>query len=337
MHFIRPFRTSNRRLRRAAALALISLLPVSANLSATAAFAGPPWKVSDGFSMDWDNLKVQAQPLAKNLFLLHGSGGNTLASVGPEGTLLVDTEFAKAAPKLKLALNDLGAGPVKYVIGTHYHPDHMGGDAAFRADGATSISQANCRGRLLEEQFSYFWNRKSTPIALADAPSLTFDRELTLHMNDEVVDLIHQDQPAHTDCDTIVYFRNANVVHMGDIYLNGLYPYIDIAAKGTIDGYFPVIDAVLKQTDDKTQVVPGHGNLATRRELVQYRTMLQTVRDRVAEKIAKGATLEDIIAAQPTREFDDEWASDRVGPEGFVAMVYQSLTGKRFDWQPPKP
>jgi len=123
---------------------------------------------------------------------------------------------------------------------------------------------------------------------------------------------------------------------MGDVFVNNLYPYIDIGAKGTVDGYFPVIDEVLARIDDKTQVVPGHGPLATKRELKAYRDMIKTVRDRVVAGIAVGKSLEDILASEPTREFDAQYATDRVGGDGFVAMVYQSLTGKRMDWHPAK-
>jgi cyclase len=296
---------------------------------------GPPWRVADGFSTDWEGLKIEVRELAPHVYLLHGSGGNTLASVGPDGTLLVDTEFAQVAPKLKAALNQLKAGPVRYVISTHYHSDHTGGNGAFHQDGAVVVAQENCRLRMTQTQYSSFWQRSSSPPPASDVPTLTFDRRLNLFFNGEEVEAVHN-QPAHTDGDAIVYFRHANVVHLGDIFVNNLYPYIDLGAQGRIDGYFPVIDQVLAMIDDRTQVVPGHGPTATKQELTAYRDMLRTVRDRVAAQIAQGASLEEILASHPSREFDDKYATDRVGPEGFVAMVYQSLTGKRLDWHLPK-
>jgi cyclase len=316
-----------------AAAALTLALFAAINFPATPAFAGPPWKVSGGFSTDWQGLQIEVSPLAPHVYLLHGSGGNTVASIGPDGTLLVDPEFVPVAPKLKQALGLLGAGPVRYVLATHYHPDHTGGNEAFARDGAIIVAQEKARNRLLQRQYSHYWARWTEPVPPAAAPSLTFDHTLTLQFNGEEVKAIHN-RPAHTDSDAIVYFKTSNVVHMGDIFLTDLYPYIDIGADGTIDGYVPVIDEVLGMIDDTTKVVPGHGAVATRADLKAYRDMLLTVRQRVAAQVAQGASLEQVIASRPSREFDEERASDRVGPEGFVAMVYQSLTGQRLDWQP---
>jgi cyclase len=290
-------------------------------------------KVAGGFSKDWENLKVEVRPLAENVYFLHGSGGNTVALLGPDGTLLVDTEFAPVAPKLQAALDELGAGPTRYVISTHYHHDHTGGNAFFRKAGAVLIAQTQCRVRLLATQYSPYWGHFSPVIPEADAPSLTFETSLTLNFDREEVTAWHL-RPAHADDDAVVYFKHANVVHMGDIYINGLYPYIDIGAQGTIDGYFPVLDGVLAKIDARTLVIPGHGPVSDRRELQACRDLLWTVRNRVAALIGQGRSLEEIMAAGPSREFDEAWASDRVGPDGFVAMIYQSLTGQRLDWRP---
>jgi cyclase len=289
--------------------------------------ADPQWRVADGFSTDWQGLKIDVRELAPHVHLLHGSGGNTLASLGPDGTLLVDTEFPQVAPKLKASLQQLKAGPVRYVISTHYHSDHTGGNGAFQQDGAVIVGQENCRLRMTQTLYSAFWKRSSPPAPAANVPTLTFDRRLTLLFNGEEVEAFHN-QPAHTDGDTVVYFRHANVVHLGDIFVNNLYPYIDLTTQGRIDGYFPVIDEVLAMIDDHTQVVPGHGPMANKQELKAYRDMLQTVRDRVAAQIAQGASLDQILASHPSHEFDKQYATDRVGPEGFVTMVYQSLTAK---------
>jgi len=303
-------------------------------ISAQQAVTAKP-RIADGFSTDWANLTIEVRELAQGVYLLHGSGGNTLASVGADGTLLVDTEFAQVAPKLKAALAKLQAGPVKYVISSHYHGDHTGANAAFHEEGATIVGQENCRLRMTESRLSGLTGKTSPPAPLASLPTLTYDRRLTLYMNGEEIEAFYK-QPSHTDGDSIVYFHHANVVHMGDVFVNNLYPYIDMGAKGTIDGYFPVIDEVLGRIDDGTKVVPGHGPLATKKELKAYRDMLQTVRDRVAAQIAGGKTLEEILASHPTLEFDAQYATDRVDGDGFVATVYQSLTGKRLDWHPPK-
>lgn len=284
-------------------------------------------RIADGFSTDWLHLTINVRELAPGVYLLHGSGGNTLALTGPEGTLLVDSEFAQVAPKLKAALTKLQAGPVKYVISSHYHGDHTGANEAFHQDGATIIGQDNCRLRMTQSQYSGMTGKTSPPAPVASWPTLTYANNLTLYLNGEQVEAVYK-QPSHTDGDSIVYLRHANVVHLGDVFVNNLYPYIDLVSNGTIDGYFPVIDAVLARIDDKTQVVPGHGPLASKADLKAFRDMLQTVRDRVAAQIAAGKTLEEILASRPTREFDAQYATDRVDGNGFVTTVYQSLTGK---------
>jgi glyoxylase-like metal-dependent hydrolase (beta-lactamase superfamily II) len=305
---------------------------------ATLLFAVPACaqvRVADGFSTDWANLKIDSRELAPHLYLLHGSGGNTVASIGIDGALLVDPSFAQVAPKLKDALHEMGMAPVRYVIDTHYHSDHSGGNGAFAKYGAVVIAQENCRKRMTETLHSAFWGSTTLPSLTAELPTLTYDHRLTLEFNGEEVTLFHN-QPSHTDGDTIVYFHKANVVHMGDIFVNNLFPYIDVGVGGRVDGYLPVIDEVLGMIDDKTQVVPGHGPVATRQQLRAYREMIQTVRDRVAAGVASGKTLEEIMATHPTREFDAKDATDRVDGDGFTAMVYQSLTGKRSDWHPGK-
>ena len=307
-------------------LAMLALLSLPA-----AVRAGPPWKVATGFSSDWDHVTVDVQPLAPNVYLLHGSGGNVVALVGAGGTLLVDDEFAQMGPKLKAKLGELGSGPVRYVINTHYHTDHTGANVFFLKEGALVIAQENCRADMLVSHYSQHWKSHSAVIPESEAPGLTYKDRLTLYFNGEEVTAFHN-QPSHTDGDTVVYLRHANVVHLGDVYINLLYPYIDVATKGTINGYMPVIDEVLAMIDDHTKVIPGHGPVATKAELKAYRDMLETVRDRVAAGIARGESLETIIAGHPSAEFDQVWASDRVGPEDFTAMVYQSLTGKRLDW-----
>lgn len=226
--------------------------------------AASPWKIAGGFSMDFEHMTIDVRPLAPNVYFLHGSGGNTVALVGPDGSLLVDTEFAPVAPKLKAALAGLGAGPVKYVISTHFHSDHTGGNAFFLKEGAVVIAQTQCRARLLESEFSPFWGSHSPATPPEEAPNLTFEHSLTLHIDGEEVTALHL-TPSHTDGDTVVFFKKANVVHLGDVYINGLYPYIDVGAKGTIEGYFPVIDDVLAKTDSKSVIIAGHGPIEPRR------------------------------------------------------------------------
>jgi cyclase len=289
-------------------------------------------RVAGGFSTDWEHLTIETRQLAANVYLLHGSGGNTLALIGPDGKLLVDSEFAQAAPRLKEALDKLDAGEVRYVISTHYHGDHTGANAAFHEDGTTIIGQENCRLRMTQSRYSALTGTTSPPAPAASLPTITYNKELTVQLDGEEMEAVHPG-PAHTDGDTIVYFRHANVVHLGDVFVNDLYPYIDLDANGTVDGYLVVIDEVLARINDDTRVIPGHGPVATKRELKAYRDMIQTVRDRVKASLTKGESLHEILASKPTREFDAQNATDRVDGDDFTTMVYESLTNTRVDWK----
>ncbi|MDE1161249.1 MAG: MBL fold metallo-hydrolase [Acidobacteriaceae bacterium] len=310
--------------------AALLFLPV-ALASAQTAPQPSPWKVSTGFSTDWQHLTETVTPLAPGVSLLHASGGNTLVLTGTDGTLLVDTSFPQVAPVLQAKLKEMGVTPVKYVIDTHYHGDHSGAAGPFHLAGATLIAQDNARARLANPQKN---PQRTQAAAPADRiPDLTYSHDMHLYFDGEVIELQHL-VPAHTDGDSIVYLEHANVVHLGDVFINGMFPYIDVNGGGNIDGYFPVIDAVLARCNAQTKVIPGHGDVTDKARLRFYRDMLKTVRDRIAAEVAKGATLEQIIASHPSQEFDKEWASNRITPADFAAMVYQSLTGKRMDWKP---
>lgn len=284
------------------------------------------WKIAGGFNMDWPTVTVATQPLSGSVYYMHGSGGNMLVSAGEDGILLVDDEFAEISAKILAAVAAIQPGPVRFVLNTHFHSDHAGGNALLGEQGATIIAHSNARLRMLTEQRSLFFGSTTPPSPAAALPVVTFPEGLTLHFNGEAIDFFFV-SAAHTDGDAIVYFTSANVVHMGDIYINELYPIIDLAGGGNIDGYLPALDAVLARIDDNTRVVPGHGPIGDKTDLQFYRDMLALIRDRVKEKIAAGEDLNAILAANLSSEFDPGWASDRVGPGDVVTMIYQSLTG----------
>ena len=287
--------------------------------------AAAGWKVASGFSMDWPNVQMEQTKLADHLYYLHGSGANMCVSTGPDGIVLVDCEFTQMSDKIKAAIATIQPGPVRFLIDTHFHTDHSGGNADFAKDGTVVIGQDHVRERLAHPPASFFGDPPppSPPLAM---PVITYDRAMTLHCNGEDIQLFNEGV-AHTDTDTVVWFPKSNVVHLGDIYINGLYPIIDVHARGTIEGYFPIIDRVLGMINDDTKVIPGHGPVATKKQLQFYRDMLAKIRDRVKTGIAQGKTLAEITATNPSREFDADWASDRVGPEAVTKMVYESLAG----------
>jgi glyoxylase-like metal-dependent hydrolase (beta-lactamase superfamily II) len=247
-------------------------------------------------------------------------------STGPDGILLIDTEFAPLTPKIVAAIAKIQPGPIKFLFNTHWHTDHTGGNADFARAGTIIFALDRSRTRMMSEQYFKQFNHVIPASPPSAWPVLTFPREMTLHWNGEDVRFWFH-VAAHTDCDTMVWFPKSNVLHLGDIFINGLYPLIDIHGGGHIDGYVPACDDALALINDDTKVIPGHGSVATKKELQAYRDMLATLRDRVAAMIAAGKSLPEILAANPSRDLDPVWASDRVGPDDIVTMMHESLTG----------
>lgn len=275
--------------------------------------------------MDWAHVQIETHQLANHVYYLHGSGANACASVGPDGILLVDSEFEPMSAKIKQAVIRLRPGRIEYLIDTHWHTDHTGGNADFAKDGTTVIAQDNVLARMQTPQYLPYLNLKCDPAPREAWPKITFGNSMTLSFNGEEIQLFHLG-PAHTDGDAVIYFPKSNVICLGDIYINGLYPIIDLGSAGTINGYFGMIDKALSLSNDQTRVIPGHGPVATKKELQAYRDMLITIRDRIEAMRQAGKTLAEIERANPSKEFDPDWASDRVGPDGLTKMIYESLS-----------
>ena len=294
---------------------------------------GHPWKTAGGFSDDYANVPITVEALRENIYFIHASGGNMVLAVGEEGALLVDNEFAELNARLQETIRKLSPQPLRYVFNTHWHSDHTGMNEALAGTGALILAHDDTRTRMLSPQHNAFFNHTYPPAARAALPVITFPRAMSLHLNGESIQFLYT-ADAHTDGDAIAWFPKSNVVHMGDLYISELYPIIDINSGGDINGYAPAIDAVLAIIDDSTRVVPGHGRVGSRADLLAYRTMLATIRDRVAAMMDDGLGLDAVLAARPSREFDQAWASDRVGPDDWVRMVYQSLALHRKDTAP---
>lgn len=273
---------------------------------------------------DFSKVEVKTVPLAGSVSMLEGSGGNIGVLVGADGVLLVDDEYAPLVPKILAAVKQLSPKPVRFVVNTHWHGDHTGGNAPLGTDGAVIVAQDNVFKRLSTEQYSAFM-KKSIPASPAIAlPVVSFADSLTFHFDGEQVDVFHV-VPAHTDGDAVLWFRKANVVHMGDVFFNGLYPFIDTGSGGSIDGMVTALDAVLQRIDDGTKVIPGHGPVGTKADLKRFRDMLATVRDRIRKAIQQGKTQDQVVASKPTAEFDAVWGNGFLKPEAFVAMTYAGL------------
>jgi glyoxylase-like metal-dependent hydrolase (beta-lactamase superfamily II) len=273
---------------------------------------------------DFSDVVVETTPLRGGLHLVTGRGGNIVASVGDDGVFLVDDQYAPLTDRIKAALAELTDQPVRFVINTHWHGDHVGGNENFAAAGAVIVAHENVRERMSSDQFMAVFNR-SVPASPAGAlPVVTFEQGVSLHLNGDTVRVIHV-ASAHTDGDSLVFFETANVLHMGDVFFNGLYPFIDLGSGGGIHGMIAAVRLGLELADDETIVVAGHGPNADRAGMQAYLEMLESFRGRIAALKSAGKTLEEVVAANPTADYDATHGGRFISPERLVGFIYESL------------
>jgi len=272
--------------------------------------------------------KLETQKLAEGLYLITGPGGNIALTVGNTGVLLVDDQIAPMTAQLKKAVAAVTPKPVRFVFNTHWHGDHTGGNAVLGGDGAVIVAHENVRKRLSTEQFQAVMNRKVPPSPEPALPVITFTDSIAFHVNGDDLEIVHVD-PAHTDGDSIVYFKKANVLHMGDTFFSNGYPYIDLGSGGSVDGYVKAADRALAIAQPTTKIIPGHGPVVDREKLRVFRDMIATIRDRIKKLAAAGKTLEQVQAAKPTAEFDATWGGAFIKPTVLVETVYKEVAKKR--------
>ncbi len=273
---------------------------------------------------DWSKVEVKTRQLAPGVYMLQGAGGNIGVSTGEDGVVLIDDQFAPLADKIKTAVVALSPKPIRFIVNTHWHGDHTGGNEPFAKAGALIVAHDNVRKRMSVEQVNELWGRTTPPSPAGALPILTFGEDVTLHVNGADLHVLHL-PPAHTDGDAIVHFPSANVVHAGDVFFNGTYPVIDVPAGGSLSGMIAAADRLLQIAGPKTQIIPGHGPLATPAELRGYRDMLAQVKARVAPLVAAGQTVEQLVAAKPLADLDAVWGKGHMTPELFLRAVHMSL------------
>lgn len=279
-------------------------------------------------AQDWASIEVQTVPVAPGIVMLAGAGGNIGVLVGESGTLIVDSQFPQLHDKVVAAITAAGGGPVRFLLNTNWHLDHVSGNELFRQAGAVIVGHEGCPSRMKGEQYHAVLDEKSPVFPIAAWPEITFADSLTLHVNGEDVEA-HHAPGAHSDADAFYVFRKANVIHTGDLFFSGGYPYLDITNGGSIDGTIAAADRILAHCHDGTMLIPGHGPLSDPKRLREYQAMLVTIRDRVARLIAEGRTLDQAVAAKVSADLDADWSQDGVTPEQFIALVYGDLTRAR--------
>jgi glyoxylase-like metal-dependent hydrolase (beta-lactamase superfamily II) len=273
---------------------------------------------------DFSKVEIRTEKLSATTYMLTGAGGNIGVSVGEDNTFIIDDQFAPLTPRIEAAVAKLTSKPIRFVVNTHWHFDHTGGNENFGKAGAVIVAHENVRKRMSTEQLIEFLGMKFKMEPRVALPALTFTRDLTFHQNGDEIHIFHVAN-AHTDGDAIVHFRTSDVIHMGDVFFNGLYPFIDTSSGGTIDGVVAAADRVLGIASDATRIIPGHGPLAGKADLKAYRDMLVTVATRVREGVQAKRSLEEVIAAKPTADFDARFGKGFLTPERFIEMVYKGM------------
>jgi glyoxylase-like metal-dependent hydrolase (beta-lactamase superfamily II) len=271
------------------------------------------------------NVPIKTTDLGHRTYMLEGVGGNITAAVGTDGVIMVDSEFAPMHDKIKAAIDKVSGGkPINYLINTHFHGDHTGGNALFHKDGAIIIADANVTKRLMHPIANVYG--KVPPPASTDAlPNETYSSELALNVDGRTAVLTHMPR-AHTDGDTYVYFPDANVLATGDIVDSTGFPNIDVRSGGGIDGMIAGVDRFVRLTNAQTKIVPGHGTLMTKADLQSYRKVLATVRDRIATLKKKGMTEDQVVAAKPlASDIEKQRDADDSATAQFERLVYQSV------------
>jgi cyclase len=271
---------------------------------------------------------LETRTLRDGLTLVSGAGGNVLVADDERGTVLVDSGNAVDAPRLLEAVGRVATHPVRFVVDTHWHPDHVGGNAAFAMRGAVVVSQVAARAAMAVEHRAPGYDLVIDPVPAQGLPMLTFDETLRLHLAHGRVTVLHL-AAAHTGGDAVAWFEYADVVHTGDTYDAGSYPFIDVSTGGSLAGLVAALETMLSRATPDTIVVPGHGAPSGRAELAAYRDMLVAVGRRVSDLVAEGRNVDEVVAARPTRDYDAHYGAGGVSPEQFVRLLYEDLTTRR--------
>jgi glyoxylase-like metal-dependent hydrolase (beta-lactamase superfamily II) len=271
-----------------------------------------------------DSVQIRTVPLNHGVYMLVGAGGNIALASGDDAAFIVDDQFAPLTPKILAAIRAITDKPVRFMVNTHWHFDHTGGNENFGKAGTVIVAHDNVRKRMSVEQFISRLNRREAPSPKAALPSITFPDQVTFHLNGDTIHAVHV-PPAHTDGDAIVHWSAANVLHMGDVFFNGRYPFIDLDSGGSFEGVINAVNSALAMSNDQTKIIPGHGELATKADLLRYRDVMVQVRDRVRTLIQQGKTKDEVIAAKPTAQWDATWGAGFMNPATFLGIVYDSM------------
>lgn len=273
---------------------------------------------------DWSKVEITSKKLSETIYVLYGSGGNIGIAVAEDGVYMIDDQYAPLSEKIQTAIATITDKPIKYLVNTHWHGDHSGGNENFGKKGVVIVAHDNVRKRMSTKQFRGM-GRIVEPSPAIALPQITFTEDLTLHLDTVTAMHIMHVHNAHTDGDSFVYFPNSNVLHMGDTFFKGRYPFIDLSSGGSIDGLIKAVNHALFIVNEDTKIIPGHGTVATRQDLLDYRDVLLTIRQRIKVAMDAGKSLETIQEMNLTKEWDETHGQAFIKPHQIVEFVYKSL------------
>jgi glyoxylase-like metal-dependent hydrolase (beta-lactamase superfamily II) len=274
---------------------------------------------------NYDTVRVTTTPLTRGVYMLQGAGGNIGLAVGDDAVFVIDDQFAPLTPKILAEIAKVTAKPVRFVVNTHWHFDHTGGNENLGKTGALVVAHENVRKRMSTDQFIAALNSRQPASPKGALPVVTFTDGVTFHINDDSLVVTHI-PPAHTDGDALIFFTKSNVIHMGDVFHNAGMPFVDLSSGGSVNGFIAAADRVLGVANDQTKIIPGHGPLANRARLKAWRDAIADARERMRSAIAGRRTLEQVLGDSITKAYAKEWPG---GHDRFVRLLFQELSGGR--------
>lgn len=271
-----------------------------------------------------DDHAVSSTKLSDTIYLISGNGGNIGVSIGSNGTFMIDDKFAPMTDAILAEIKKLGGDVPKFVINTHWHADHTGGNENLGKKGAIIVAHENVRERLTQDNFLAAFNKKIPASLAIGLPVVTFNDTINFHLNGDEINVSHIAN-AHTDGDSIIHFTSENILHTGDIFFNGFYPFIDIAHGGSLKGMINASDTMLSMINDQTRIIPGHGPMANKADLKSYRDMLQAAYDSLKPLKSAGKSIDEAVAAKPLQALDAEWSDGIFKTNQWIGLVYNGL------------
>lgn len=292
---------------------MISTLCVLIVLSLSLAYAG-----------QYDEVEIRTIPVTEQIYMVTGKGGNIGLFIGEDGTFLIDDQYAPLTERIIAAIKSVGGDFPKFLLNTHYHGDHTGGNENLGRGGTLFFSHDNVRDRLSAGSFIAVFDNKREAVSKEGLPVVTFSEDISFHLNGDTVHAIHVPH-AHTDGDSFIHFKKANVIHAGDLFFNGFYPFIDVAHGGSLKGTINGVEKVLALSDDKTKIIAGHGPLGNKAQLIEYRQMLWTAYERLRKIKTEGKSAQEAAAEKPLKDLEARWGNGMFTSDRWIEIIYSGV------------